>query len=163
MKIGIPWKPSLVSIALREFFDIIERRFYEFRERERERVGNWGGEKPWMKKAIFFFFLLEEELERVRKRSSCCCSEQSTQICHSGFFILWLCWRWWLWKRFTHLCARYLVEARIRPAELVHNPTPWQFIIQPRLLNVQVTILDSNPIRCNVGLIMMPKPISPIL
>ena len=34
MEIGIPWKPSLVSMALREFFDGIERRFYEFRERE---------------------------------------------------------------------------------------------------------------------------------
>ena len=42
MEIGIPWKPSLVSIALREFFDGIERRFYEFREREREREREWG-------------------------------------------------------------------------------------------------------------------------
>ena len=38
MENGIPWKPSLVSMALREFFDGIERRFYEFREKERE----WG-------------------------------------------------------------------------------------------------------------------------
>ena len=84
MKIGIPWKPSLVSIALREFFDIIERRFYEFRERERE-----SGELRWWETVNekSDFFLLEEELERVRKRSSCCCSEQSTQICRSGFFI----------------------------------------------------------------------------
>ena len=55
MKIGIPWKPSLVSIALREFFDIIERRFYEFRERERE----WGIEvvrNRELKKRFFFFF-----------------------------------------------------------------------------------------------------------
>ena len=36
------------------------------------------------------FFLLEEELERVRKRSSCCCSEQSTQICRSGFLFYFL-------------------------------------------------------------------------
>ena len=88
MEIGIPWKPSLVSIALREFFDIIERRFYEFRERERE----WGIEVVRNRelKKRFFFFFLEEELERVRKRSSCCCSEQSTQICRSGFLFYFL-------------------------------------------------------------------------